>query len=72
MSSTKSRGKRNGEQPGIEPFPTADLITSRQAAELAQLDPRQQFYVTLWSMVQCFGPAPAAANPLPEEHRFCC
>jgi hypothetical protein len=70
MSSTRSRGKRNGEQAGSKSFPTADLISSRQAAELVQLDPREQFYVTLWSMVQCFDPATAAVSPLPEEHRF--
>ena len=70
MSSTKKGTRRAARSNELEAGRMADLITARQAAELTQLDPREQFYVTLWSMVQCFDPATARAHPLPDEHRF--
>jgi hypothetical protein len=70
MSTTKTRGRRGDPNSGTRPDRSTDLISSREAARLTQLDAREQFYVTLWSMVQCFDPATATITPLPDEYRF--
>lgn len=70
MSSTTKRARTTTRTNEPKADAKADLITGRQAAELTHLDPREQFYVTLWSMVQCFDPSTTKVFPLPEEYRF--
>jgi hypothetical protein len=69
---TKTKPSRRNDRPKPAGRGAAStvMITAREAATLLHLDPREQFYVTLWSLVQVFDPATAATQPLPDEYRF--